>query len=199
MNGIEKITDRIAVDNDKEVKALMARTQAQADSIYAGYCSVADQEYEAAIAQGKKDAEERVERLGGVADLEARKLNLAAKQEMLDKAFQLAQEKLTSLPEDQYVELLTTLAISASSKGTEALVFSVTDRARFGKRVVIAANEKLAEAGKTASLILSEESREFDGGLYVVDGNVETNCTFATLLRMQRQQMAGEVAAMLFG
>lgn len=199
MNGIEKITDRIAVDNDNEVKALMARTQAQADSIYAGYRTVADQEYEAAIAQGKKDAAERVERLGGVADLEARKLNLAAKQEMLDKAFALAQEKLTSLPEDQYADLLSSLAVSASSKGTEALVFSVTDRARFGKRVVIAANEKLAQAGKTASLVLSEESREFNGGLYVVDGNVETNCTFATLLRMQRQQMAGEVAAMLFG
>jgi V/A-type H+-transporting ATPase subunit E len=77
-------------------------------------------------------------------------------------------------------------------------LFSTTDRARYGKRVVLAANEQLEQQGKTAKLTLSEESRPFRGGLYVQSGKIETNCTFSTLLRLQRQQMAGEVAKVLF-
>jgi V/A-type H+-transporting ATPase subunit E len=198
MNGIEKITDRIAAETAGEAKALLDRAQQEAASIRQGYEAVADQEYKDTLAQGKKDAAERVERLGGVAQLEARKLNLAARQEMLDKAFDLAMEKLLTLPEDEYAKLLTSLALRASSTGTEALVFSTTDRARYGKRVVLQANEQLESQGKTAALTLSEESRPFRGGLYVQNGKIETNCTFSTLLRLQRQQMAGEVAKVLF-
>jgi V/A-type H+-transporting ATPase subunit E len=198
MNGIEKITDRIAADTADEAKALLDRAQQEAKSIRQGYAVAADQDYLDTLAQGKKDAAERIERLGGVAQLEARKLNLAARQEMLDKAFDLAMEKLLALPEDEYAKLLTSLALRASSTGTEALVFSTTDRARYGKRVVLSANEQLEKQGKTAKLTLSEESRPFRGGLYVQSGKIETNCTFSTLLRLQRQQMAGEVAKVLF-
>lgn len=198
MNGIEKITDRIAVDNEAEVRALKERTKQQADSIYSGYQAAADADYAATVAKGKTDAADRVQRLGGVAQLEAKKLTLATKQDMLDKAFALAMEKLLSLPEDQYADLLVKLALRAISKGTETLVFSETDRARYGKRVVIAVNEQLEQQDKTASVTLSEESRSFKGGLYVQDGKIETNCTFSTLLRMQRETMALEVSEILF-
>ena len=148
--------------------------------------------------KGEKDARERVERLGSVAQLEARKLQLAAKQEMLEKAFELAYQKLLSLPEDPYAQLLTRLAVGASTTGSEALIFSQTDRSRYGKRVVIAANEQLGKEGRPGNLTLSEESRDFQGGLYVQDGNVETNCTFRALIRLQRQNTAKDVAAVLF-
>ena len=198
MNGIEKITDRIAVDTDRDTKALLDQAKKQAAEIQASYTAMADSEYNQQVARGKTEAAERVERLGGVAQLEARKLRLAAKQEMLEKAFDQALSKLLALPEDQYVSLLAKLAAEGSTTGKEALVFSVADRPRYGKRVVIAANELLVAAGKTAELTLSEESREFTGGLYIQDGKIENNCTFPTIVRMLREQMAGEVAQVLF-
>jgi len=198
MNGIEKITERIAAQNDTDIKALMNRAEAQAKAVYEGYAAAADDDYKATVKKGEKDARERVERLGSVAQLEARKLQLAAKQEMLEKAFELAYQKLLSLPEDRYAELLTRLAVGASTTGSEALIFSQTDRSRYGKRVVIAANEQLGKEGRTGNLTLSEESRDFQGGLYVQDGNVETNCTFRALIRLQRQNTAKDVAAVLF-
>lgn len=198
MNGIEKITERIAAQNDTDIKALMNRAEAQAKAVYEGYAAAADDDYKATVKKGEKDARERVERLGSVAQLEARKLQLAAKQEMLEKAFELAYQKLLSLPEDQYAQLLTRLAVGASTTGSEALIFSQTDRSRYGKRVVIAANEQLGKEGRTGNLTLSEESRDFQGGLYVQDGNVETNCTFRALIRLQRQNTAKDVAAVLF-
>ena len=198
MNGIEKITDRIAVDADQEAKALLDSAKKQAAEIAASYDALADSDSREALAKGKADAADRIERLGSVADLEARKLRLKTKQDMLGKAFDLAMDKLLALPEDQYVALLSKLAAEGCTTGHEALVLSVADRPRYGKRVVIAANELLEKSGKEAALTLSEESRDFKGGLYIQDGNIENNCTFPTIVRILREQMAGEVAKVLF-
>lgn len=198
MNGIEKITERIAAQSDADVKALMDRANAQAKAIYDGYQAAADQDYAETLKKGESDAAQRVERLGSVAQLEARKLQLKTKQEMLEEAFALAYRKLLELPEDQYAQLLTRLAVNASQTGSEALVFSQTDRSRYGKRVVIAANELLEQQGKPGKLTLSEESRPFQGGLYVQNGNVEVNCTFAALIRLEKEKTAKDVAGILF-
>ena len=198
MNGIDKITDRIARDAEQECAAIDSRSSTQAAEIRAGYTALAESDYAEAVENGKKAAAERIGRMNGVAELEARQRKLAAKQAMLDKAFDLAMEKLLALPEPQYVELLSSLAVRASTTGREALVFSRQDRPRYGKKVVLAANARLEAQGRTGGLTLSEESREFTGGLYVQDGKVETNCTFPTLVRMLREQMAAEVADILF-
>lgn len=198
MNGIEKITQRISADTQQEAQILMDNAKAQAAEITAGYHAEAEAAYAEALEKGKKAAQDRIERLTGVAQLEAKKLQLAARQEMLDKAFDLALKNMLELPEEQYADLLTKLALKASTTGTEALIFSETDRARYGKRVVMAANEVLEREGKTAALTLSEESRPFQGGLYVQSGKVETNCTFASLVRLQRQNIAREIADILF-
>ena len=172
----------------------MDRANAQAKAIYDGYQAAADQDYADTLKKGESDAAQRVERLGSVAQLEARKLQLKTKQEMLAEAYDLAYKKLLELPEDQYAQL----PVNASQTGTEALVFSETDRSRYGKRVVIAANELLEQQGKAGKLTLSEESRPFQGGLYVQNGNVEVNCTFAALIRLEKEQTAKDVAGILF-
>lgn len=198
MNGIEKITDRIAAQAEAQEKAMNDRAETQARAVYAGYQAAADQDYKDALEKGRRDAEQRVERMGSVSQLEARKLQLAAKQEMLEKAFQRAYEKLLALPEEEYGKLLVSLAVKASETGDEALIFSQTDRSRWGKKVVLAANEALAAQGKNAALTLSEESRDFRGGLYLQKGQVETNCTFAALIRLQRDRSSRAVAEILF-
>ena len=50
----------------------------------------------------------------------------------------------------------------------------------------------------TAMLTLAEETRPMDGGFILSDGAVEVNCTFDTLIRLQRGALAGEVAKVLF-
>ena len=177
---------------------MLSRAKSQAAEITASYAALAESDYQEAVTQGKAQADDRVVRLGGVAQLEARKRRLAVKQEMLSRAFDQALEKLLALPEDSYADLLAKLAADASTTGKEAVILSTKDRARYGKRVVLSANARLEQAGKPASLTLSEESRDFQGGLYLQEGNVETNCTFPTIVRMLREQMAGEVAQVLF-
>lgn len=195
MNGIEKITDRIGEDARKEIKAVKAKAEAEAAEVLARYEAQAEKETDDILKRGNKSAEERVDRLGSVARLEAKKLTLAARQEILGRAFDLALEQLTNLPEDEYVKLLARLAAGASKTGREQVVLSQKDRTRFGKQIVTQANELL---GANGALTLAEEVRPMRGGLVLQGERVEANCSFETLVRLQREQIAAEVAEVLF-
>ena len=195
MDGIEKIIDRISGDAQREVDDVLAQARAEADKILSQYQAQAQAEADDILTRGEKAAVERGERLASVAQLECRKDVLRAKQEVIEEAFQLAMDKLTQLPQEAYVSLLADLAVEASSKGTEKLIFSVADRARVGKAVVMAANEKLGDKGQ---LTLAQETRPMQGGFILSDGAVEVNCTFETLVRLQRGTLSTQVAGVLF-
>ena len=195
MNGIEKITARIEQDGQKEIDAVLAEARAKADEITAKAKADAQTVGDEVIAQGRRAAAEREDRMASTAQMECRKAVLAAKQEVIEEAFRQAHKQLQTLPTDQYIALLATLAAQASTTGKEKLIFSADDKTRLGKTVVAAANEKLAGG---AALTLAEETRPMDGGFILSDGAVEVNCTFDTLIRLQRGALAGEVAKVLF-
>lgn len=227
MNGIDKIIGRISGDAQEEIDAILSQARSEAADITAKYEAQAQAEAADILSRGERSAVERGERLASVAQLECRKANLAVKQQVIDEAFQLAKERLLALPEEQYVDLLAELAAKASSTGREKLIFSQADRARVGKTVVVAANEKLARAvapklpdevtdsragalldkvvagasallNGTAMLTLSEETRPMEGGFVLSSGSTEVNCTFDALIRLQRDALAIQVANVLF-
>ena len=202
MNGIEKITARIGEDSRKEIDELLAQARAEADEITAKARAQAQAAGDEVLAQGRRTAENRESHLDSVTQMECRKAVLSAKQEVIEEAFQRAHQKLLKLPQEKYVALLAGLAVQASTTGKETLIFSKDDHAKVGKAVVTAANEQLAKAGKKSkkagALTLSEETRPMDGGFILSDGAVEVNCTFDTLIRLQRGALAGEVAKVLF-
>ena len=196
MNGIEKITAKIAADAEADVTRILAETEEKVRAIGAEAQAQAEKERTDILNRGRKAADERLERLQSASQMEKRKLLLGAKQEVVSEAFDLALEKLCQLPEKDLVDLLAALAVEASSTGREALVFSVKDRARIGKQVVMATNEALVTG--TGQLTLSEETRPIQGGFIMLNGDIEINCTFETLVRMQRESLEWAVAKKLF-
>lgn len=204
MNGIEKITGQIDADVQKEIDAALDQARAQAQEIQDRYASQAQTQAEAIRRKGEQDAALRQERLVDVAKLEARKTILAAKQELVGQAFDLALKKLLELPDQEYISLLAKLAVSASRTGREQVILSQKDRSRYGKQAVTMANDMLAKkAGPRAAqtdgmLTLAEESRPMAGGLILRDGKVETNCSFEVLIHLQRDALSAEVARALF-
>lgn len=227
MDGIERITQRIAQDTDQEIAEITARARARAEEILAESRAAAARETAARLQRADADAAQRRERLESVAALECRKRTLAAKQEMVGAAFDRALEQLTALPDGEYVALLADLTARAARTGREQVLFSPRDRNRIGKQVVARANEILARqvspklpedlaetrAGAildkvataasallagTGMLTVGEETRPMAGGVVLRDGKVETNCSFEMLLRLQREPMAAEVARVLF-
>jgi len=195
MNGIEKITQRIDADAQAEIDRITAEAREQAGQITAKYQAQAARETADRRARNEKNAAQREERLVSVAELEARKRNLAARQSMVEEAFDLALKKLCSMPDSAYVETTARLMAKAAPDGCGTAVFSREKHDSVGAAAVAAANRLLGSKGK---LTISDEVRPIQGGFILVNGSVEVNCTFETLVRLQRGSMAGEAARRLF-
>ena len=193
MNGIEKITQRIASDAQAEIDRILGDARDEAARITANYRAQADAEARDLEAKNEKAAAEQEKRLISAAQMKASRLQLAAKQEMVEKAYIQALDKLCAMPKEQYVDVLAKLLVEASSNGKEEAVFSKEDREQVGKAAVEKANQI---SGK--QLRLSEESLPIRGGFILKDKNVEVNCTFETLVRLQKAETAGAVAKTLF-
>ena len=215
MNGIDKITQRIGADTQAEIDRILADAAAQAEAAADKFRTQAEAEDRDLLAKSERAAAEREERLVSAAQMEARKTLLTAKQEMVERAYQRALEKLRSLPQEQYVELLAALLVRASSTGREGAGKAAVARANellakeaapelpLGDGVVANLLNKVAAgvsafAQGTAMLAVSEETRDISGGFILKDGRIEVNCTFDALVRAEREQTAGEVAKLLF-
>ena len=179
MKGIERITDRIGADVQAEIDGVMGKAQAKADEIRQSYEAQAAKARTEAESRGRKAAEDREARLVDAAEMDRRKLLLSAKQEMVGKAFDLALEKLRAMEDAQYA----------------AVTAKMLAEAAVGAEAVKQANAILGEKGK---LTLAPETRPIQGGFLLVDGSVEVNGTFETLVRFQKGTMASEVAKILF-
>lgn len=198
MNGIEKLTGRIAAQGKEEIAAIEAKAESEAKAIREKYGKQAEEAYDAVVKRGQEDAQQRIERGAGVARLEAKKKLLATRQDLVTQAFDLALVKMATLPARDTICFLSSLAVEAARTGTEELIFSPDDREKLGEEVVAAANQALAAAGKPASLILSRDTRPMRGGFIMKDREVEINCTYETLIRLHRETLSGEVAQILF-
>ena len=184
MKGIERITDRIGADVQAEIDGVMGKAQAKADEIRQGYEAQAAKTRTEAESRGRMDA----------AEMDRRKLLLSAKQEMVGKAFDLALEKLCAMEDAQYAAVTAKMLAEAAPSGRGTVYFP-DGKAAVGAEAVKQANAILWEKGK---LTLAPETRPIQGGFLLVDGSVEVNGTFETLVRFQKGTMASEVAKILF-
>lgn len=198
MDGISKIIDRIASDAEAECAEIAAEAERSCAEIKAEYSKAEQDAYWKIVNAGAREAEQRIERLGSVAQLEAKKQILAAKQELVARAFEMAAQRLAELPNDKYVEVFSELAAEASGGGAGQLIFSATDAKRVGKRVCDEANAALAASGKKVKLTLSSETRNIRGGFIFTSGDVECNCSTDALIGQYRDKLSAEVVAALF-
>jgi len=192
MNGLERITSRIETETRGEIDGILEAGRAETARVIDGWRARIDAESRELAARGEKAAAEREERLKSAAEMDARKTVLAAKQEMVEAAYARAIDKLCGCEGEEKIKLLADLLTRASSTGREEAVFSAADRADGAKAV------ERANAASGTHLTLSEDAAPIRGGFILRDQNVEVNCSFETLVRLQKTQTAGMVAKILF-
>ena len=195
MKGIENINRRIGEQVQAEIDGILSRAGEEAAAVTARWQDQVDRETAERKTKNERAAAEHEERLVSVAQMESRMGLLAAKQEMVEKAFSLALDKLCTMPDEQYIAVAAELLTRAAADGHGAAIFAPADRERVGAAAVAEANRRLGEKGM---LTLAEETRNIRGGFILSNGNIEVNCTFETLVRLNKGTMSGEVAKLLF-
>jgi V/A-type H+-transporting ATPase subunit E len=191
--SIETITEKIRKAAGEEAEALIAKAQADRDDILGKASKQADAIRKEMEKKATQDGVLFKERKISVAELEARKLELSTKQTAITRSFALALERLSSMDQNAYVELLVKAVIEAGVKDGE-LLFNQKDRASIGQRVVDEVNGK----DETVKVSLSEDAIDAKGGFVLRKGSMEINATLETMVNAVKEAVTPEVVEALF-
>jgi V/A-type H+-transporting ATPase subunit E len=198
MNGIDKITEKIKNDALEEAGVIIDAAKADAQKTIDKFKADAAAEKDKIGRQTELRKLEIVKHQDDMAHLEGRKQLLSAKQSVLDDVFKEAFKTIRKLEKAEYIDFLSGMAFKTSLNGIDEIILSAADRESYGADIVAKANRLLESSGKNASLVLSDEVRDIDGGLILRTGNIETNCTFDVLYDIARGELTTEVAGILF-
>lgn len=188
----EAIVEKIISDANLKADSLVAEANAKADEII----SAAAEECKGYMHTFKSETDKMIfdidARSKTVADLDARKLTLAAKTKVLDVVYERTLENLKNLDKEAY----------------SALIFGMLENAKDGDVVTISAREKdivteesLAKFAKSKgiSLTLSKELGDFDGGIVLGGNGVDKNFTFDVEVALLKEQTEAKTAKEIFG
>ncbi len=196
MSSVQQLTDKILATAKVAADEFAAQAKAQEAAILQkANEQAAALEAEAQARAGIKSEEVRNRSLS-VSDLESRKMQLAARQQAIDLAFDRALERLCDMDREQYTTLLSTMLVAlVQSEKLESAEILLNERdAQIGEALLKQAQSALGAAG----LSLSAERMSAKGGFVLRAGKVEYNNSMETVLAAQREALVPAVVAALF-
>ncbi len=196
--GAERIIRRILGDANSKAVAIKTAAKEKSTAVENEAKQKAARKKEQILEKACKEAEEQKRRIIGVAQLEARKELLAAKQELISEVFQKSLDQLVDMDERVYLATIRDLILKLVETGTETVLGSAIDQGRIPAVFWKEINETLVKQGKKGELKLSADTRDIRGGFILQAEGVEINCSFESLLEMKRDRLEPEVAAALF-
>lgn len=191
--SIEKITARILSEATENAGLVTAGAEKEAKELIEKATKTAKEIAEKAVIKGNSDTIILRDRKVSVAELDARKMRLAAKQEAVAKCFDAALEKLAGMNESDYVNFLAKKISEAAIDGG-VILLNEKDKKAIGNQVIALVNSM--EGGKKVSL--SESTINAKGGFVLKVGSVEINSTLETMVNGLKESTTPEAVAALF-
>lgn len=198
MAGVEKLKERILEEARAQAEANIKRAQEEASKIIEQARKDADAKKAQILEKAKKEVVDVKKRLKAMAELEARKKKLQAKQEVVEEAFKKTIEKLNSLPDREYEEIISQMIVNSVESGAEEIILSPRDKQRISAGFIEGINKKLSQKGIDGKIRLSEETKNISGGFILKSGDIEINNSFEAIIRMRREEVESEVIKSLF-
>ena len=196
MTGLEKVTARILSEAEEDAGKLLRSAEEKSASIAA--------EADEKIALMRKASEEEIlaesesifSRAESSAAMQKRNIILKAKGEALDRAFAEAEAALCSLPEGEYLSLLSGIArpVLTGAGGTCSVRLNREDAARVGKALI----KKLSSDYPKVRFTLSDEPAKISGGMLLDLGDIDADCSIAALVAEHRAGLEPTVCDVLF-
>ncbi|MDQ2085125.1 V-type ATP synthase subunit E family protein [Herbivorax sp. ANBcel31] len=198
MSGVNKIKERILDEARLQAEETTKRAKKEASEIITDAKKEAEDKKNKIIENAKAEAVEVKKRLKAVAELEARKQKLQAKQEVVEEAFENTIKKLTQMPDEEYISIITDLIVGSVRNGTEEVVLSEKDKKRLPSDFTEKINKKLSSRNTSGKVTVSSETRNINGGFILKLGDIEVNNSFDSIIRMKRDEIETDVIKSLF-
>ncbi len=197
MTGLEKIVKHIEEESSSNVQELILKANETASQIIAD----AQKECEKIKTQlkEKSDSEELayLQRAESAASLQKKKMILSAKQQMISEVLEKAKESLVNLKEEDYFQTILKMLPKHVLGMDGEIVFSKRDHERLPNQFVTKINEVISHV-QGASLKISEQVAQIEGGFLLKYGDIEENCSFEALIAMDKDNLQDNLNTLLF-
>lgn len=193
MSALDNLTAKIIADSQAEAASIISAANAQAEQIEAAAAENAQREKEHILAEAKTDAAREEDQIVVGKTLEMRDANLRAKQDVLDKVFAIALERLNAMDKNEYFAFLAAQLSRMDLDGEEILLPE-----KYGVTNIDELNQALKDAGKKGNLVLSGSERKINGGFVLSKNGIEQNNTFEALVEFYRYELESEVISTLY-
>ncbi|HIV02321.1 MAG TPA: V-type ATP synthase subunit E [Candidatus Aphodoplasma excrementigallinarum] len=196
--GAEKIIEKIIADAEEKAREITSGAQAEAGRIVAAANEAAAEKKEKSLAEGEKEAALTKQRIVSSAHMEAKKLLLQARQDLLSEAFAAALNKIQNMDNAQFERLMTDLMVNLIETGDETVIINEADKKRLSPDFLYYVNRTVAKEQVPCNVTMSDEARDIPSGFILKRGDVEINATFEALLRQKKDALSAEVVKILF-
>lgn len=188
MTGLEQITKSIIGEAQTEAEKKIAEVKTRIAEITAEY----EQETARVMAEAeekKKLAKKKAEE-NRAAALRAREREalLEMQNKTAEEIIAAAKEKILSLPEKEYFDLLAEIYKNNAEQGDAEILFSAEDKKRMPADFIARLNTICRE------VTLSEEDAP-SPGFIIRRGRVEQNCTIEAIFEDRKNELADIIAA----
>lgn len=196
--GAEKIIEKIIADAEEKAREITSGAQAEAGRIVAAANEAAAEKKEKSLAEGENEAALTKQRIVSSAHMEAKKLLLQARQDLLSEAFAAALNKIQNMDNAQFERLMTDLMVNLIETGDETVIINEADKKRLSPDFLYYVNRTVAKEQVPCNVTMSDEARDIPSGFILKRGDVEINATFEALLRQKKDALSAEVVKILF-
>jgi V/A-type H+-transporting ATPase subunit E len=192
----EQVVEKILADAKTEAEKIKSEAkekenaeQAKLDEQLSGYKKQTD-----IIAQ--KAGEDKKAHLLAAARMDIAKEFLAEKRRILDEVFAQARQQLQSLPDAEYLKLMTKLLLDAVETGDEEVIIDKNEK-RIDQKFIKQINRQLGP-GYKGNLRLADIRENLGGGFILKRGKIKNNISIEVLLAQARKELEIELAKELF-
>ena len=190
--ALADIKAKIKAESQAQIKALEAENDAKVREISRKVNAEIKEVQDSYAARLGREEPEVLRRREIVAELDAKRVDLGVRQQLMSEAFDAALQQMTAMAPDKYVKFADKLLAQAVSTGNE-VVFVGKNEKNLDQRWLDGYN-----ASHNTKLTLSGDRLPISGGFVLRNDRVDTNCSWEMLIADSRADIETEVVKRLF-
>ncbi len=195
MAGLDKILEDIRSESAAAVASVMDAAQAAHDKALREASKEADGRAQKILEHAKMQAQDLIARADSAAALSKRRMMLEAKQELIAEAVARAKERLLTLPDGEYFDLVLKLIAQNALPGEGEVCFSQKDFKRLPKDF---ASKLVSCLPGGARLNVSSEDVKIEGGFLLKYDGMEQNLSVEEIFEEKKDAMTDAAGKVLF-
>jgi V/A-type H+-transporting ATPase subunit E len=203
--GTEKIVSSIRSDAQFKADSMIEEAENESKSILDEGEKVALMEKEKILEDGKKQSAMRYQQIISEAKMNSRRMELEAREEVIEKSFKKAEEKLAEIASSDSVEYQESLKNIISEAALEIgggnliVLLKSEDVAKIKNSISSIENDVKEKTGNDTNLEMGDNINTIGGAVVKTkNGDIEVNNTIEARMLRFKKSLRSEVARILF-